>query len=376
MKEKQPDLFMVYFEWVDVVGHQYMKFAPPRMDWVSDELFSKYSDVMRQVYIRQDEVLGQLMAAMSPDTNITILSDHGFLIGDERLKEEKFTTVGLAHHWHHAPAFLAMAGPDIRKGGKVIKSRIHDITPTLLALLGLPIEDYIEGKVISDAIEPAFLQKFPIKRIKTKKKERDAEENSIASAGNIDPQIKEHLQALGYIGDVDDTGLEMNRVSILMEKKKYDKAFSSLENMIAQNPSNIKAIQMLCDLSMQAEKFQKALQACSRVAGFPVQNLKPEGRPIFSRLYANWGLALLNLGDMHGAFDRCTQATNIGPRNFLGYFCLGRIAELQGKLDEAIKKYSRTIELNPGAVEAYNNLGNCYLRKESFAKRMSIIKNL
>lgn len=367
LKQKQPDLFMVYFEWVDVVGHQYMKFAPPKMDWVSEELFAKYGDVMRQTYIRQDEALGELMAVMSPDTNIFIMSDHGFLIGDERLKEEKFTTVGLAHHWHHAPAFLAMAGPDIRKNGKEIKARVHDITPTVLALLGLPIEDYIEGKVLSEAIEPAFLQKFPIKRIRTKSKERKDEGTKVAS-GNIDPQIKEHLQALGYIGNVDDTGLEMNRVSILMEKKKYDEAFSSLEEMISQDPSNIKAIQMLCDISMQAGKFQKAVQACSRAGGFPLQNLKPEGRPIFSRLYANWGLALLNLGDVAGAFDRCTQAINIGPRNFLGYFCLGRIAELQGNLDEAIKKYAKTIELNPRAVEAYNNLGNCYLNKKSFAK--------
>jgi len=379
LHKKQPDLFMVYFEFVDTVSHQYMKFAPPRMDWVNDDQYAKYSDVIRQTYIRQDEVLGKLLAALSPDTNVIILSDHGFKIEDERLKEEETTAVAKAHLWHHAPAFLAMIGPDIRKGGKQIKARVQDITPTALALLGLPVADDMDGKVLKDALEPAFLQKHPIQHIPSYESEKDKKKKEVASAkvtgSNIDPEIKEHLKALGYIGgDVDDSGLEMNRAHLLMEKGDKEEAIKVAEGILAQNPKNLKAIIMLGDLYLQQQRFDKAAEAYSKVENIPASELPPGAGNFVANAIANWGIALMNMGDLKNAETRCQQAVARNGSNYLAHFCLGRTAEIQQKSDVAINEYKEALRLNPDSAETHNNLGNCYLNREMYVQAIEEYK--
>ncbi len=378
LREKQPDLFMVYFEWVDVVCHQYMKFTSPRMEWVTDEQYAKYNEVIKQTYVRQDEVLGEFLAALSPDTNILIMSDHGFKIEDERLREMRVTTVAKAHLWHHEPAFLAMYGPDIRKGGKQIRARVQDITPTVLALMALPVAEDMDGGVLKGAIEPSFLQKFPIKHIKTyesegKKVERVASAEDV-SGSNIDPQIKERLMALGYIGDVDNSGLEVNRARLLMDKGKFDEAIEVVESVLAIDPDNIRAIIMLGDLYLQMKRFDKAAKAYSRIEDVSPSKLGPKSGPIVANIIANWGIALMNIGDFQTAEEKCRQAVVRNSSNYLGHFCLGRIAEVQQRNDEAINHYKESVRLNPMSGEAHNNLGNCYLRKEMFEKAIEQYK--
>lgn len=371
LKKHQPDLFMVYYEWVDVVGHQYTKFMPPKMDWVTDEQYEKYKNVIRQTYIRQDEVLGETIAAMSPNTNIMIMSDHGFKIGDERLVEEKVTQVAKAHLWHRQPAFLAMLGPDIRKGGKEIKARVQDIAPTVLALMALPVADDMDGGVLKDAVEPAFLQRHPIRRIPTyekqgKKNQEAASESGKAAGSNIDPEIKEKLKAMGYIGDVDDTGLEVGRVKILIDKKQFKEAAEIADAIYQKDPKNLKVISMLGDLYFQMKNFPKAIDVFSSIDKIPENEIPEQGAPAINLILANWGIALMNMGSLDAAEEKCKKSVGRDPNNFMAQFCLGRVAEVQQKIEIAIGYYKESVRLNPMAAEAQNNLGNCYFRQEKY----------
>ena len=375
LQKGQPDLFMVYFEWVDVVSHQYMKFAPPRMKWVSDDHFEKYGDVIKQTYIRQDEILGELLAALAPNTNIILLSDHGFKIEGERLKEDQVTTVAKAHLWHSQPAFLVMYGPDFRKGGKQVRARVQDIAPTILTLMALPVAEDMDGAVLKGAIQPAFLQKYPVKRIQTYESEddddvqvADGKERESAGSSNIAPHIKEHLKALGYIGDVDDTGLEMSRAKMLLDKGKFNEAAEVAEAVLKKNPNNLKAIATLGELYFQMKRFKKAVATFEKIEQIPEDKLPPQAAMAMGGIVANWGIALMNMGELEKAEKKCKQAVAQNIGNFMAQFCLGRIAEIQQKTETAIKYYEETVRLNPNAAEAYNNLGNCYFRQGSHEK--------
>ena len=46
----------------------------------------------------------------------------------------------------------------------------------------------------------------------------------------------------------------------------------------------------------------------------------------------------------------------------------------QGNLDEAEKQYQKAIQTNPNYVEAHNNLGNIYFRKERFEEALAEYK--
>jgi predicted AlkP superfamily phosphohydrolase/phosphomutase len=53
-------------------------------------------------------------------------------------------------HWHEG--FLIGTGPVFRKGVSLDHNDVTDVAPTILALFGLPTPDYMDGKMIAEAI--------------------------------------------------------------------------------------------------------------------------------------------------------------------------------------------------------------------------------
>jgi len=96
----------------------------------------------------------------------------------------------------HRPEGVFMAiGPDISAGVKIQGSEILDITPTVLYLMGVPIPSYIDGKVLTPAIDPSFLKEHSIRY---EKQEREEESKEIYSKEEI-IEIEDRLRALGYL---------------------------------------------------------------------------------------------------------------------------------------------------------------------------------
>jgi arylsulfatase A-like enzyme len=60
-----------------------------------------------------------------------------------------------------------MAGKDIRQGGRIAERRVEDITPTILALYGLPVGEDMDGSVATEALTDRFLRAHPVTRIAT-----------------------------------------------------------------------------------------------------------------------------------------------------------------------------------------------------------------
>ncbi len=53
-------------------------------------------------------------------------------------------------HWHEG--FLIATGPAFRKGVSLELNDLSDVAPTMLALFGLPTPDYMDGRVIAEAL--------------------------------------------------------------------------------------------------------------------------------------------------------------------------------------------------------------------------------
>jgi arylsulfatase A-like enzyme len=60
-----------------------------------------------------------------------------------------------------------MAGRDVRAGGRIAERRVEDITPTVLALYGLPVADDMDGSVVTEALSDRFLRAHPVTRTAT-----------------------------------------------------------------------------------------------------------------------------------------------------------------------------------------------------------------
>ena len=99
---------------------------------------------------------------------------------------------------HRGQGMLLMAGPGIKAGYRLRAASILDITPTLLYLLGLPVADDMEGRVLLEAVDPAMRTMRSLRMIATY--ETGSGRAALpAASSNVDDELLEQLRSLGYI---------------------------------------------------------------------------------------------------------------------------------------------------------------------------------
>ena len=164
IKEHPADLNLVYFGGTDVVGHRYWReYRPKGYAWHDgEELDKQLAEVIPNYYVWMDEMLGALVAAAGPDTTVFVVSDHGM---HAVAQEKEDTEFGMTGHHLDAPAgVIVAAGPAILKQGGVkaflengalpTHGSVVDVTPTLLALLGIPVGKDMRGRAVLTLLEP------------------------------------------------------------------------------------------------------------------------------------------------------------------------------------------------------------------------------
>ena len=108
---------------------------------------------------------------------------------------------------HHRPeGILALRGPGtcvrtsgsirdrLKEGGDFDQAKIQDVAPTLLAFMGEPIPDAMDGRVLTETVCPEFLDSHPVvvQEIEGFLLDR-------LPPSNLTPEEKEKLKALPYI---------------------------------------------------------------------------------------------------------------------------------------------------------------------------------
>ena len=194
----------VYYEAIDMMGHGFQHYLPPKMSFVSDADFQRLHDAVPAFYAWQDERLGELMAAAGRDTVVVVLSDHGFRTGSDRPNFSP-SIKGQPEEWHRDWGMVAIHGPGIA-AHRLPPASIFDIAPTLLYLAGLPLADDMPGRLIASAFEPKLLERRSPRRTKSYELVGARLEHAAPVRG--DPEVMRemmaNLKALGYVGGSDD----------------------------------------------------------------------------------------------------------------------------------------------------------------------------
>lgn len=98
-------------------------------------------------------------------------------------------------HTRNTHGLLLAAGPDIEPRARLEGIRVHDITPTLLYGLSLPVAESFAGKPRTDLFSPEFQQSHPLRKIPT----WGTRQSAGARASKEDEKLLEELRALGYL---------------------------------------------------------------------------------------------------------------------------------------------------------------------------------
>jgi predicted AlkP superfamily phosphohydrolase/phosphomutase len=187
------DVLMVYMPGIDRVSHflwgafeppeiypEAKRFAPEEREAAARALWSYYEAV--------DRLVGTLVERMEPRDLVLILSDHGF----EAMTSDEFPITG-GHDSEAARRGVIFArGQGIPASGAPGEVSVNDITPTILAWLGLPLAEDMDGR-------PApFLDFEPVESVAT----HDAPIQYMDHAAEeIEDAIIEQLRGLGYVED-------------------------------------------------------------------------------------------------------------------------------------------------------------------------------
>ncbi|HEV8703028.1 MAG TPA: alkaline phosphatase family protein [Candidatus Polarisedimenticolia bacterium] len=201
LKRGQPDLFSIYYQGIDEVCHRFAHYMPPRMEMATAEEFAAYHDTVFAYYRYQDRLIGEVLAKLSKDTVVIVVSDHGFQNGTSRPTREPPYIEGKPGLWHRRYGVLIAAGPPIRRG-RLDTTELLDIAPTVLYLSGLPVAQDMQGRVLKEAISQEFLARFPPRALPSYEEVgRSLEQiRPVVAGSGADEEIVARLKSLGYVG--------------------------------------------------------------------------------------------------------------------------------------------------------------------------------
>jgi hypothetical protein len=212
---RQPDLALVFLIAVDPVSHTtWHYYEPESFEGVDPADAKRLGKLIPKLYEHDDAVLAALLERVDEDTVVLVVSDHGFRasgelpgstdrvdmrpLGIEREQSlERPVNVGMSGVHARNGILIAAGGPIVGAARFDPQPGVADVTPTVLALLGLPVGEDMDGRVLTEMIDPDFLARYPVQRIPSWE---DAAERPALPGPDDDPGTRtEYLRALGYI---------------------------------------------------------------------------------------------------------------------------------------------------------------------------------
>ncbi|MBD3348176.1 MAG: hypothetical protein GF400_03135 [Candidatus Eisenbacteria bacterium] len=117
--------------------------------------------------------------------------------GDSLRLSEFLTNMDISGS-HAMDGIIIASGPPFRRGNHLEGASVLDITPTVLAALGLPVAEDMDGRVLTEAMTRTFLAECPVTTIATYETEVRAPRRS-RGVQKMPEETKQRLRSLGYM---------------------------------------------------------------------------------------------------------------------------------------------------------------------------------
>jgi predicted AlkP superfamily phosphohydrolase/phosphomutase len=180
----------VYLQGVDVASHDFNAYVYGKNKNEKREPVVEESEVQRAMeridamYVRVDRQIGRLLEKTAEDTDVIVVSDHGW--------EYDGTS-----HLNFNPGILIAAGPSFKEGTRADDVSVLDVLPMMLTILKVPLSRDFDGRVPEELFVADFdataewVEKYPIKPVGLS--------YDVDIESPKDRLMLERLRSLGYI---------------------------------------------------------------------------------------------------------------------------------------------------------------------------------
>ncbi len=211
-QQPAPDVFALYLSGPDVAGHRFWRYAHPEDFWhppIPEEV-REFGSVLEDYYVHVDRVVSDILSRAPRDATVFLVSDHGMhVVNPEREfnPEDEAGDRLSGNHLDAPPGVFVAAGSNIVHPAEPPRldpmrpiGRAYDVLPTMLVLKGIPVGDDFDGKALTGIIAPEFLEKFPLRDVKTHddREWETARQDRLKEAADRTERL-EQLKSLGYI---------------------------------------------------------------------------------------------------------------------------------------------------------------------------------
>lgn len=156
---------------------------------------SLFDLVLRKEDIYHGQYLEEAHDILISSDNTVLRKDPG---GHATLR--KITSSDLGNGDHRREGILMLNGPLIDSDGKPDNPQLEDLSPTILYLMGLPVPDYMDGRVLTSCIKRDVLERHPVVRVSSVSMHREETASGDREISREDDMLtRQQLKNLGYI---------------------------------------------------------------------------------------------------------------------------------------------------------------------------------
>jgi hypothetical protein len=161
-----PSLLVVSTHGYDLAGHVFYRYAHPEaFGDVGSAEARRYGRVLERYAALAERWVDEIGRDLGPEDVLVVVSGYGLAptpLWRRLVGTLTGTAVGAASHGGAPDGVLLVAGGGIRPGAVPQNASVLDVAPTLLYLLGLPVARDMEGRVLTEILDPAFARQHPV----------------------------------------------------------------------------------------------------------------------------------------------------------------------------------------------------------------------
>ena len=351
------DFMAVYYNAIDHLSHIFMKYHPPKVDWVDEKQYEKFKDVINAIYQFHDLMLERWLEIVGEDCYVMVVSDHGFHSDEKRTNVLPNEPAAIARE-HNYLGMVALSGPGIKKDDIIYGASLLDICPTVLSIFDLPIGKDMDGKPLSSIYQTPKQDSFINTWDKIQKNP------SIALSNTENQDLINQLVDLGYLDNNDFNSpkevkklLDENNFYLArsyFDATKYKEASIILKRLSADHPENARYLNLLTECYTelkQIDLLDQAILDLEKIVGFnKAFVLLHKGKSAF--LKKNY----------HKAVSYFTQINSLkgSKKPYIEYHLANCYLKLK-EYKKAVKHFKNNVNNNSKSPFSLQGLGMCYL---------------